>query len=911
MAAPRLNTASPNPSPRRTLLNSGTVPTRRVLLKSGDGSIIHPKTAPSPEAASPQAEAAAPAPEAEFDPALSADQGAPASPSPEEIAEYERQLAEYNRQMEEYNRQMAEYEAQQTAQQEEAARRAAEEEAARKAAEEEAARKAAEEEAAAQKAREELFNARREAELAQAKAAAAAAAAAAAEAAARAQEAELKAKALAVQVPDGPVIKPVPTHDPAAPLSRGGSAALRPAGLAKPAPAALPKSSVSTLRPAGMAKPAPTALPKSSVSTLKPSGMSKPAPAALPKTSISTLKPAAAQPAAEAAPSPAAAAPQPAALKPSTLRPAAAPSAAAAAHAAAPAAPAAPAATAAPKPAGPALRPAAARPAAAALKPAAARPATTALKPTAARLSQPNAAKTAAPAPAAEAPQAAEPGEPISDEQPDVSVEIPGGELPPELTEEQLDARDAYLTMLQQQAEAKPLHKRPVFYVCLGILAVVGIGCTAYVMTVNKNTRLTKEMRGRAETLKKLSLRAEHNVHEGKKADIKCSFADAEFMLGLIIDPHQPAPNGDPLLGNRPVDGAMAFSPLLAYAAARDSKIEKLVFDGLREHCQSIDERLFEKLIGDIATATTGAGNSKINDKLRLVAKAISDSKGWKDKSAKNTKLARVWNAMVLRLTVKDLDEIISQLSSKELDPTLAETLVNCLDTVLSKIEDPDEQSKVADRVFESVNEEYRTNRMLIRSLARCRSQKALEHFKGMMGDKNNWSKLMPFFAYWGDDSQLAYIGELRSQTGGERRYEILLDQAMGSVFGQNRDRSSEEAMNLLKACFGNPFPDTSDAMTIIEQVDGVDAFKEGTPERAAADKRYQEIKRDRETKIRVINTLSGLYDRPWVLEILDRYEKDGDRDISIRGKQAKEKVKQNRENAEANEARRKAKYGA
>lgn len=887
MAAPRLNTASPNPAPRRTLLNSGTVPTRRVLLKSGDGSIIHPKTAATPQPASSAAEATPAAPESEFKPSISADQSVAPSPSPEEIAEYERQMEEYNRQMEDYNRQMAEYEAQQAAEQKEAARRAAEEEAARKAAEEEAARKAAEEEAA-RKAREELINARREAELAQAKAAAAAAAAAAAEAAARAQEAELKAQALAVQVPDGPVIKPVPTHDSAAALTpRGGSVQLRASGHAKPAPAALPKSSVSTLRPAGMAKPSPAALPKSSINTHKPSGTNKPAPAALPKTSISTLRPATAQPAAEATPGPAAAAHKPVTLKPSTLRPASAQSAA----------PAASATDAAPKPAR------------AALKPASALPGTTALKPAAARLSQPHTAKTATSA--EEAPQMANPGEPNPEEQPDVTVDIPSEGLQPELTDEQLNARDAYLTMLQQQAEAKPLHKRPVFYICLGILAVLGIGCTAYVMTVNKNARLTKEMRERAEGLKKLSLKAEHNVHEGKKADVKCSYDDAEFMLGLIIDPYQAAPNGDTLLGNRPIDGAMAFSPLLAYAAARDSKIEKLVFDGLRKHCKTIDERLFEKLIGDIATATTGAGNSKINDKLRLVAKAISDSKGWKDKSAKNAKLARVWNAMVLRLTVKDLDEIITQLSSKELDPGLAETLINCLDTVLSKIEDPDEQSKTADRVFESVNEEYRTHRMLIRSLARCRSQKALEHFKGMMGDKNNWSKLMPFFAYWGDDSQLAYIGELRAQTGGERRYEMLLDQAMGSVFGQNRERSSEEAMNLLKACFGNPFPDTSDAMTIIEQVDGVDAFKEGTPERAAADKRYEEIKRDRETKIRVINTLSGLYDHPWVLEILDRYEKDGDRDISIRGKQAKEKVKQNRENAAADDARRKAKYGS
>ena len=149
MADPKLKTVAPAGAPRRVLLNSGAVPTRRVTLKGADGRTIGPKApAPTP--------APAPAPVAE-EPVVATE------PAVDEEAlraqqEYEQQMAEYNRQMEEYNRQMAEYEAQQKAEAEAAAaaEAAAKAEAeARAAAEAEAAARAAEEAAAAAAAAEE------------------------------------------------------------------------------------------------------------------------------------------------------------------------------------------------------------------------------------------------------------------------------------------------------------------------------------------------------------------------------------------------------------------------------------------------------------------------------------------------------------------------------------------------------------------------------------------------------------------------------------------------------------------------------------------------------------------------------------------------------------------------------------
>lgn len=972
MAAPRLNTGSPNPAPRRTLLSSGPVPTRRVLLKSGDGSVIHPKESqtPAPEsgekapeeapkAAAPKTAAPSPAPQAA--PATTAQDTAPqaaaaqanagsAEPSPEEVAEYNRQMEEYNRQMEEYKRQMAAYEAQQAAEAE-AARKAAEEEAARKAAEEEAARKAAEEEAArkaaaeeeARKVREELLHARREAEIAQAKAAAAAAAAAAAEAAARAEQVEARAKALDVHIPEGPLA----AHHAATPstphVRTSGGPALKPAGLPKaphnprkggtaaaalsasalgvshtadaPAPAGLPKSGIPSLKPAG-AKPAPAGLPKTGAPALKPTGMpaatdsaksatsalrpttGKPAPAALPKTTATTPKPVAASrpaPTTAISQAPAATPAAPHALKPSGAAPTLKATGAA-----------------------PSLKPAAAsalKPSAPSLKPSAAtKPALHASAPS--HAAHPAAAAGDVPHPAqvppVPSPDAAEEAAPLSDEgAAALSPEKPAEAAAPEMTEEELNARDAYISMLQQQAAATPLHKRPIFYVCLGILGALAVGCTIYVINANENARIANEQHERSEGLKKRSMRLERDAQlsKGKKLDVKCSVDDAKFMLDLIVNPSMRDAKGKVLLGNAPVDGALAFCPLLAYAATNNPEIEKMVFNTLSEQCTVISERIIQKLLGDISVATTGDANRKLNDKFRKLASKVSSNKAWKDKGTKNKVLSHIWNAMVLRLTESDIDEIIKLLGDEDTDASLAGTLNNSLDTILSKIDDPARKAEIGDRVFDALKEEHRDQ--LKRSLARCCSQKALAYYKERMKDKKNWAKDLVFFGFWGDDSQLAYIGELKKEAAGEPKYERLVSNAIGTVFAQNRERNSQEAMQLLQVCFGNPFPDTSRGQELINKIEGVNALPEGSPGRLEAEKQFKQIEEDRKTKIAILNTLAGMHDHPWVLELLDRYSKDPDAEISRRAKSITKKVKENRENDEANKSRRKAQYGA
>ena len=242
MADPKLKTIAPAGAPRRVLLNSGVVPTRRVTLKGADGRAIGPKS-PAATPVAPTAETPQPAIDEE---ALLAQQ------------EYERQVEEYNRQMEEYNRQMAEYEAQVEA--EKAAAAAAE-----------AAAQAAAEAAAAEAAAQ------------------AAAEAAAAEAAAQAA-AEAENTPEIVTAP-APVAAPQPVAGPRLAVKKpaGAPTAGPKLAIAKPAgaPTAGPKLSVA--KPAGapaagqkLAVAKPTAPPPATAPAAKPAvgpklGVAKPA----------------------------------------------------------------------------------------------------------------------------------------------------------------------------------------------------------------------------------------------------------------------------------------------------------------------------------------------------------------------------------------------------------------------------------------------------------------------------------------------------------------------------------------------------------------------------------------------------------------------------------------------------------
>ncbi len=229
MADPKLKTVAPAEAPRRVLLNTGAVPTRRVTLKGADGRSIAPKSPPPAAAPTP-----APAQEPVVAPEPAVDEAALLAQQ-----EYERQMEEYNRQMEEYNRQMAEYEAQQKAEAEAAAAAAAEA----------AARAQAEAEAAAAAEAEAAARAKAEAEAAEA----------------AAKEAEETATLVAAPTP---IAVPKPVAGPKLSVAK-------PAGAK---PAAGPKLSVA--KPAG-AKPAAGA-PKLGVAkpAAKPALAPKPAPTA-------------------------------------------------------------------------------------------------------------------------------------------------------------------------------------------------------------------------------------------------------------------------------------------------------------------------------------------------------------------------------------------------------------------------------------------------------------------------------------------------------------------------------------------------------------------------------------------------------------------------------------------------------
>lgn len=476
----------------------------------------------------------------------------------------------------------------------------------------------------------------------------------------------------------------------------------------------------------------------------------------------------------------------------------------------------------------------------------------------------------------------------------------------PEPTEEQLHARDLYLSQLQAQAAAKPLHKKPVFYVILGALIALGVGCTIYVMKENaKQERIA----AKREYYKKLMHRSQDINQKGvqtlagakeKNVDITCSLADAKALLEILVDPYIKTESGTNLLGNEPIGVARNASVLLAIAAEADPKIDQLIFDTLGKQCAKMPPELFDWQLQCMAVSA----NKGLNDKLRTLFNTVTSHKDWKNKPKL---LTHIWTAMGLRVTEADLDDIIKLLKDDKLDNGLARTLTNVLDNILIKIDDPARKAEVGDRIFEALPEKFQGT--LMASLAKSCSPKAMEYYKERMKDPKNWKKELAFFGFWGDDSILDYVTELRNMAKGDSKRENMLNQLIATIFAQNRDRSVADAEKLLNACYDNPFPDTSDAMIYIEKTEGINAAPEGSAEYKAAKEKLDQIQADRNRKKGIIRTLASLHDHPWVIALLKKYVADKDQDISLLAEESIEKTKENREAAEALKAKIGTKY--
>lgn len=468
---------------------------------------------------------------------------------------------------------------------------------------------------------------------------------------------------------------------------------------------------------------------------------------------------------------------------------------------------------------------------------------------------------------------------------------------PANISEEELKRRDAYLQELQMSASALPIWKKPIFYIGLGIIAALGIGCGIYVHQqnviyerVNTHREYVKVLLRRAQDVNRHGIETLAQAKE-KNYEIKCSKKDAQVLLDIIVDPYIKTETGSNLLGNKPEGVAQNASVLLGIAAEQNPEIAKMVFNVLSEQANKISPTLYNWTLQRMALADV----PKINSKLKKLANTVAKMPKWPKKSEI---LADIWQTIGLRVTEKDLPAILKLLQSKETDGRLAKTLSICLDNIQEMMEPGEEKQKLGDELFDKVPEKYRNS--VVFTIAKCSSPKAMEHYKQVLEDTKNWKneENLRFVSAWGDDSIIDYVMQMHEKIKGDKKLEKDVLNIVGTLICQNRDRTDADAKRLIELYSPNAHADTSRLPELISKTDpdSSDYIGSNAPELESLKAERAKLEVIRKEKLGLIKMLASLIEYPWVDHILDEYAKDGDTEVSIEAENAKEKICSNKE---------------
>lgn len=456
------------------------------------------------------------------------------------------------------------------------------------------------------------------------------------------------------------------------------------------------------------------------------------------------------------------------------------------------------------------------------------------------------------------------------------------------MSEEQLSARDAYLQQLQTMAEKTPFHKTPLFYIGLAALVALGVGCFFYVSQVNAERNAQKARIDATNAILKRAFEINKQQIEtmadaqAKGYTVVCSKQDAQDLLNMLVDPYAKDEYGRPAYGANPKATAQLATLLLGLASEMDPEIDNLIFKTLDENAPKMDADLIRTMLQRMAISN----NKGINAKFRKLADIVSKKPKWAKKS---NVIASIWESMGLRVTSKDIPDIIKLLSDDSIDGTVANALSVCLNNVITMEDDMDKRMKYGDEIFESLPEKYRET--MQGALGRACSPKALEFYKAECENPDKWHGSELFFANYYNDDIIPYLLELKAKAeqmveeAGEDKAALKKANAylrtaefmLAGVVSQNRERTVEQANELIAMVYDKINVDTS----------GYADTEEGSEERAEMDACFKQ-------KERLINNLSNMIEHEWVTVWLEKMRADDDPDISNKARLAQQKVKEN-----------------
>lgn len=470
-------------------------------------------------------------------------------------------------------------------------------------------------------------------------------------------------------------------------------------------------------------------------------------------------------------------------------------------------------------------------------------------------------------------------------------------ELPENPALAKVDER--YVTMLQQTAEKGPMYKSKGFMVASAALLLFAGICGYFIVKQNAENAATRERNarimgilGRAREINKLQIESLADAKK-KNVEIKCSKKEAEFLMDVIVNPEMKDENGRPMFGNHPEGVANLACLLVGIASEADDGIGTMVFNRLHKDASKIKPPTYRWLVQRLALADIKDINKKLHNLATQVAKIKTKSFSKRDEI-----LSYIWEAMGLRVTEKDIEPICALLKDPETSNKLAGTLSVCLRNIVERMEDRTKRSEIGDKIFEQTPEDRRG--LLMATLAESCSPKALTYYKQRAVTPGNWRTDKNFFANYGSDDIIPYlVGDMKAAAGGDPKLQKLVDEIIASVVRKDRDRQPADAQKLVKMVYDKLDVDTSAWEGINEKTDKDSAMfvGEDSPEYEKLMKQRADIEESRKQKLEFIRVLSGMKDWPWVVQYLERFEKEPEAQIASAASHAHDKVIENREN--------------
>lgn len=475
----------------------------------------------------------------------------------------------------------------------------------------------------------------------------------------------------------------------------------------------------------------------------------------------------------------------------------------------------------------------------------------------------------------------------------------------PVMSEAEAAARSNYLEQLQAEANKVPFHKKPIFWICSGVLAVGAIAAIIGVQMSNAAVEDVELDRAKIAAVLNRSIEITQKEIEtlddarSKGVDVKCSKQDAELLLHIILNHEEKDEFGNLRYGPNTVGTAKNACVLLGLASEQNPDICNMVFKTLAANATKMHHELLDLLLERLVKANIKG----VNKKLDALAKTLKPGND-------DEVLSVIWKYKELRATPKDAPKVIALLKGKNLDKELENTLRAYMLSLFKKMDDTAAKQQIGEDIFNAVkgNEERLASQNLMRMLAFSCAPQALEYYKGKMEDKQNWRKYTYFFGSWQNDDIVPYLAQLRDTCDDSKEGQKLsgmMDTTIMKVLTQDRERDTEDAKKLLRVAFDNFDAPTTDYNEVLEKYDGENALKEGDAGYEENTARYKELEKIFLQRERVIKNLANCSSHEWIEAIFTDMEKDCDAVNSPKHRQLANLIRKTRKEIEQNTVNR------